>query len=272
MSVVIDIMERWSRSIAAILQRHYAWSLTGICIFGAIIRILRYSIIPWLDRDVYSYYDWCRIISSGTAQSGACADFNIPPLLILSMAFFERMCGGGITAGICINILSGSLLGIPIFIICRKLFKRRGDALLAAFAAVLLPCGIRYSTTILRDVPYVFMITCAIAAEMVALDTQKWRYWSGMIVFTVLAGLFRREWGEIFLCNIIMGTVILFYAGPSGKSLRHRIFILLQLAISCGVIISFLFFFQVYINDHLGTNWSCIPVSRLKSYTDKMLR
>ena len=202
--------------IISFFNCHIFITLSLIVVFASVIRIIRLEYKHRLTTDELAYSRLAEDIYQNKIskdQTGItvvfhnAADFiqprvyhppaeKKPPLLILIMVWGAQLGFSAYAAGICFNILCGSLLVVPSFIIGKSVFKSNSKGLCIALITATIPYYIRYSTCALRDIPYIFFSVSSLCAAMYGIEKKKIYMWSVCGCFTGLAAAMRFEWIE----------------------------------------------------------------------------
>lgn len=134
--------------------------LTGLCLFGLLLRLLLLYLEPMISPDSIFYLDaaeeWSEHGMSGLLASKR--GFAIP-LLLLFLLNLVHACGFPYEiSGLIVNVFLGCAM-IPLFYFAALwIFNDRRTALFAALLAAIHPSLIEYSTDILRETPMIFFM------------------------------------------------------------------------------------------------------------------
>lgn len=126
-------------------------------------------------------------------------------LLIFSL---HKIIGDWILAGNLVSILCGTLTVIPLYLLARMIFDEK-VALFASIFYIICPNLVRYSTEILKNIPFVFFYMMALWWGYKGIKDGKLIFLGSSALFIVLSALFRIE-GLILFASL---SFFLFWNG-----------------------------------------------------------
>lgn len=195
-----------------------AFTLPGIMLFAAILRILAWRQNSVISRDGVFYLDlasrWLK--SDNLTREAAIGNSFVPPLLPFLLKFSEAMHWDGESFIIWLNILLGSLLCVLIYGIILALSGTRKLALTAAILVAVHPELVDWSIQVQRESLYLFFfgvfLFCAVKAWQK--DNYFWWVLCGMVW---MFSIYSRLEGLTLLLWLVVGSLWMLLRDPTKR-------------------------------------------------------
>lgn len=184
-----------------------AFSLIAVFILALAIR----GGIAWstgfdglYGQDAYAFSEGGEQIARTHRYTGL-QSVGYPALVGLGYAVF----GAGPLVAQSIGILLGAVTAVITAGLGWHLTRRRETAWIAGLMVGLLPASVRWSLTVMSDVPALFWLTGGVACGVRYVQTRSWPWGTGMTVLLAVAAATR-------YVSVLAGIPILAYAAVSG--------------------------------------------------------